>query len=324
LADLEKAFNVPHPFKQDMASGSDEILLPDKLEEGDESPYRRRQKPLRVRRHFSQNLGRILRWSLIGLVILAPLAYGTFRLIRYLRDSPRFEIRSARDVVVEGDQYVSPDEVMNALGLPSTDARYGVNIFRLSLDEMRSRVESISWVKSATLTRAFPHRLIVRLVERTPVAFVNVGGQVKLVDGDGMILEKPEHGTFAFPVIEGLEAASDTTDRRARMALFQTFQRQMSDQVAASGWIVSEVDLSDADDLKAVLVQGEDTILVHFGRQGFAERFHDFLVLIPEMRKNNARIYSVDLRYRNQVVVNPQRSSSSKQETPARPAAHQE
>jgi cell division protein FtsQ len=289
----------------------DEILLPDKLDEEDESPYRRRPRPVQVRkRPLSQRMGRMLRWTAVGLVVLTPFAFASYRLGQYARSSPRFEITSARDVVVQGNQYVSSEEVWSALGLPASDSRFGINIFRLPLDEMRSRVESISWVKSATLTRAFPHRLIVHLEERTPIAFVNVGGEVKLVDADGVILEKPERGNFAFPVIQGLDAASDAADRRARLALFQNFTRQMSEEAGSSGWLVSEVDLSDADDLKAVLVEGDDTILVHFGHQDFSERFHDFLALIPEMRKNNARINSVDLRYRNQVVVNPQPTSS--------------
>jgi cell division protein FtsQ len=303
----------------------EEILLPDKLEEGEESPYRRRPRPIQVRRpRFSHGIGRMLRWSAVGLVILTPFAYTSYRLGRYLSNSPRFDLTSAGDVVVEGNQYVSPEEVWSALGLPLTRARFGINIFRLPLDEMRNRVESIAWVKSATLTRAFPHRLIVHLEERMPIAFVNVGGEVKLVDADGVILEKPEHGDFAFPVIQGLDAATDAADRRARLALFQSFTRQMSDQAVTSGWLVSEVDLSDSDDLKAVLVQGADTILVHFGHQDFSERFHDFLALIPEMRKNNTRINSVDLRYRNQVVVNPQPASSVNGRVPSAPKSPKE
>jgi cell division protein FtsQ len=298
-------------------SEPDEILLPDKLDEEEESPYRRRPRPVQVRRRrFSHYAWRILRWSAIGVGLLAPVAYGTSLLARYVRNSPRFEVASASDVLVEGNQYVSPQEVWNALGLPASDSRFGINIFRLSLDEMHNRVESISWVKSATLTRALPHRLIVRLQERTPIAFVNVDGEVKLVDGDGVILEKPERGNFAFPVITGLDLATDLADRRARLEIFQNFIHQVSEETASTGWLVSEADLSDADDLKAVLVEGDDTILVHFGHQDFSERFHDFLALIPEMRKNNSRINSVDLRYRDQVVVNPQSSSLN---TGARP-----
>jgi cell division protein FtsQ len=307
-----------------MANGSDEILLPDKLEEGEESPYRRRPKPVRVRRHFGLSRGTILRWSALGLVVLVPVTYAGFRLGRYVRTSPRFEISSARDVVVEGNQHVSSDEVMAALGLPADDSRYGINIFRLSLDQMRDRVESIAWVKSATVTRALPHRLVVQVKERTPVAFVNVGGQVKLVDADGVILEKPEHGSFAFPVIGGLDQATDPADRRARLGTYETFMQQLSKQAGTSGWMVSEVNLSDPDDLKAVLVQGDETILVHFGHQDFAERFQDFLTLIPEMRRTSARIYSVDLRYRNQVVVNPQGSSSLESQGASLPSSPRE
>lgn len=299
-------------------SDPDEILLPDKLDE-EESPYRRRPKPVQARRRsFSQALGRVLRWSAAGLVILAPLAYGGLRLARYARSSPRFEAASASDVVVQGNQYVSSEEILSALGLQVSDSPYSANLFRMSLDEMRNRVESISWVKAATLTRAFPHRLVVSVVERKPVAFVNVDGVVKLVDAEGVILEKPERGNFAFPVIEGLDAASDARGRRARLAVFQDFLRQLSEESASSGWLVSEVDLSDTDDLKAVLVQGDDTILVHFGHQDFSERFHDFLDLIPEMRKDSARINSVDLRYRNQVVVNPQPAGPPGTEAPSK------
>jgi cell division protein FtsQ len=282
------------------ADDSDEILLPDKLDVEDESPYPRRPRPAR-RSRFPK--GKILKWSVIGLVVLAPLAYVSFRLGRFARTSPRFDVTSRSDVTVEGNHYASEEEILNALGLPASDAQSGGNVFLLSLDEMRNRVEAIPWVKTATLTRAFPHRLIVHVVERRPVAFVNVDGGVKLVDADGVILEKPEHGDFAFPVVEGLEAASDAGGRRARIAMYQTFMQQLSQDNASSGWLVSEVDLADADDLKAVLLQGDETILVHFGHEQFAERFHDFQSLVPEMRKSNPRIGSVDLRYRNQVVV---------------------
>lgn len=300
----------------------DNVLYPDGLDDEEESPYRRRPRPVNVRRRrFSQRVWRVLRWPVTAAVVLAPLGYGGYRVAEYALTSRRFNLTSAGDVVVEGNHYVSGDEVLNALGLPlSGSSGRGVNIFRLSLEEKKKQVESIPWVRAATLTRAYPHRMIVRVVEREPVAFANVGGEVKLVDEDGVLLEKPERGSFAFPVIGGLDAASNLADRRARLAVFETFMREMADGAASSGWQISEVDLSDAEDLKAVLVQGSETILVHFGHQNFSERFHDFLTLIPEMRKTNARIDSVDLRYRNQVVVNPQPAASRNSEAPARPS----
>ena len=299
----------------------EEIDQVEDLDEEEESPYRRRPRPVQVRRRrFSKGLAKILRGSLLGMLVLVPLGYVTFRAVRYAMTSPRFDLVSAQDVVVRGNQYVTSDEILNALGLSSSSSsKYGINSFRMRLDDMRKQVESIPWVRSATLTRALPNRLVVHVVERDPVAFVNSGGELKLVDSEGVLLEKPDRANFAFPVISGLEAAGSPAERRARMALYQTFVSQMSEEAHTAGWQVSEVDLGDADDLKAVLVQGRDTILVHFGHQYFSERFHDFVALIPEMHKTSDRIESVDLRYRNQVVVNPQPAASLNSKSPNRP-----
>ena len=82
--------------------------------------------------------------------------------------------------------------------------------------------------------------------------------------------------------------------------------RQLNEEAPRAGWLISEVDLSDADDLKALLVQGAETLQVHFGRKDFLDRFRIFLELLPELRKANTKLDSIDLRFRNQIVVSPQ------------------
>ena len=286
---------------------TDNIPLPGELEEEEESPFRRRQRAVPVRRGRFARLRRILRWSGFAVLVLLPVSYSGYRLAVFGLNSPRFMLTSGNDIVLEGNQYVSRGEVLNVLGFPSSGklAR-GVSIFRLALDEKQKQLESIPWVKSATLTRAYPNHLSVSLVERSPVAFVNIEGRMKLVDVEGVLLDKPEKGTFDFPVLAGLSLGGGQEERVARLGLFQQFSQDIVSDAAASGWLVSEVDLTDADDLRAVLVQGRDTLLVHFGHTNFRERFQNFLTLLPEVRKSNNKIDSIDLRYRNQIVVNPQ------------------
>jgi cell division protein FtsQ len=282
----------------------DKIPLPGELDGEDESPYLRRQKALPVRR---SRVSRRLRWALFGVFVLLPVGFAGYGLASFALSSPRFVLNSPDDVIVAGNRFVSREEVLNALGLPLGGAPgSGANIFRISLEAKRRQVESIPWVQSAALTRIFPHRLVVRVVERTPVAFVNSGGRVSLVDSDGVLLEKPEKAVFDFPVLSGLDAAGSLDERRARLALYQEFARQLEEEAFRSGWLVSEVDLADPDDLAALLVQGRETLQVHFGHQDFLERFRNFLALLPEVSKTNTKIDSVDLRYRNQIVVNPQ------------------
>ena len=288
-------------------ANDDEIPLPDELEEEEESPFRRRQKPVQVRRARFAAMRQFLKWSLVSLVAVVPGCYAAYRLGYYAATSPRFTLISAENVAIAGHKYVSDEEVLGVLGLPATGKlSRGINIFKLSLEEKRQQLETIPWVRSARVSRAYPARLSVEIVERTPVAFVNMGGKLKLVDGDGVLLEKPDKGDFNFPVIAGLGETGGLPERRARLAIYQDFMRGVAEDVPRSGWLISEVDLSDPDDLKAVLVQGKETVLVHFGHGDFAERFQNFLSLLPEVRRTNAVIDSIDLRYRNQIVVNPQ------------------
>lgn len=288
-----------------------DTLMPDDFDADGEVLYRRRPKNIDVRRsRFPVRARRMLGWLLVGGLAMMTLAYAGLRLATYASRSPRFHVSGSDDVAIDGNQYVSHEEILSAIGLQLYwTSGLGVSIFRINLNEARKQVESISWVKSAVVTRAFPHRLAVHIVERVPVAFVNLGGQVKLVDADGVFLEKPDKSDFNFPVLEGLDTAGNVTERVARIAMYQDFMRQLDARIPSSGWLVSEVNLADSDDLKAILVQGRENIEVHFGRSNFQERFSDFLALLPDIRKTNAKIDSVDLRFRNQVVVNPEGNS---------------
>jgi cell division protein FtsQ len=285
----------------------DKVLLPEDLDPEEESPYRRRRKGVTVRRSRFASLTRLLRGALWVVLVLTPLALASYLLGTFAAGSSLFRVDPANDVDIHGNQFVSREEIISALGIPRPESHYTVeaNLFRFSLDEKRRRVESIAWVRSAVLNRVYPHHLVLHVVERTPVAFANVGGRIELVDGDGVLLEKPDKAFFDFPILAGLDSVGGAPERRLRMTLYDDFSKQLAPELPRSGWLISEADLADADDLKALLVQGQETILVHFGHEAFAERFHTLLTSWPELRKTNPRIDSVDLRYRNQIVVNP-------------------
>ncbi len=239
-------------------------------------------------------------------VILIPLAYGAYRLAHYILSAPRFGFGSSVQVTIEGNRYVSREEFMNALAFtPDANGAQRTNIFRLHLGAVRAEVESIPWVESATVLRTFPASLAIFVVERTPVAFAEVGGHIELVDRDGVLLDPPSRAMFDFPILAGLANGQTPSDRLERVQLFLTFMQATRNSMKGSGWTVSQVDVSDPSDLKALIVSGQRTILVHFGRREFGARLTNLLALLPRIEKLNAPVDSVDLRYKNQVVVNP-------------------
>ncbi|HMD96732.1 MAG TPA: FtsQ-type POTRA domain-containing protein [Terriglobia bacterium] len=292
---------------------SDTIPAED-LELEEVTPYRRRAKAGPLRRTRISVLGRMLRWTALCVIVLPGLSYSGYRLGTFALSSGGLRLESADDVAVTGNHVVSREEILNALGLPAVGPpRLPVNLFQMSLDDKRRSVEAISWVRSAVLSRSCPRRLEVKITERTPVAFVDVDARLKLVDGDGVLLEKPEKGGFDFPVLSGVGADVSEADRRQRLVIYGEFMRQLANLATHPGWSVSEVDLSDPDDLKALLVENQETVRAHFGDSNFGDRFQSFLELLPEVRKTNTRIESVDLRYRNQIVVNPQPVTGNKE-----------
>ncbi|HMD87404.1 MAG TPA: FtsQ-type POTRA domain-containing protein [Terriglobia bacterium] len=281
----------------------DSLPLQDESDPQEESPYLRRQQSIHVRR---SRISRRVRLALFVIGVLVPVGFAGYGLAMFALTSPFFVLTSPEDIVLVGNHFVSREEVLGALALPLTrNLKAGTNVFRMSLDVRRQGVETLPWVRAASVTRILPHGLLVHITERTPVAYANVGGRVSLVDDDGMLLEKPDNGVFDFPVLYGLESLSGIDERRARLALYREFMRQLGEEGPHSGWVISEVYLTDAEDLKALLINGQQTVQVHFGQKDFLPRFRNFLALLPEIQKSNDKLDSVDLRYRNQIVVDP-------------------
>lgn len=297
-------------------AGPDTLPLPgeDEIDEG-ESPYLRRQKASQPRQG---RLKRRLRWVAFGGLVVLPVGLAGYFLAAFALNSPQFLVANGSDVIVDGTHHVNRDEVVAAVGLSGQSARGpGMNIIRLSLEDVKRQVEQIPWVKSATVARAFPHQLSIFIVERAPVAFVNAGGQLKLVDEEGTLLETPDTAKFDFPLITGLDVSLNPAERQERIALFVQFMRDLSEEIPRAGWMISEVDLEDRTDARPLLVQGRTTLQVHFGDRDFKSRFQSFLELLPRMQAENPEINSVDLRYRNQVIVNPGQSTAASTPLPA-------
>jgi cell division protein FtsQ len=92
---------------------------------------------------------------------------------------------------------------------------------------------------------------------------------------------------------------------------------------------LSEVDLSDPEDVKITIADSGGAVLVHLGNTQFLERYKIYLAHVEEWRQRFNKLESVDLRYDRQVIVNPETtghhertdsSNATKPQTQASPA----
>lgn len=84
---------------------------------------------------------------------------------------------------LEGRRRTPLYEVSKALALTK-----GTPILALSLAEMRERLEALPTVKHASVERALPGTLHIRLVEREPVAIWQHRGSFSLIDDEGEVM----------------------------------------------------------------------------------------------------------------------------------------
>jgi cell division protein FtsQ len=273
------------------------------LDDEGESPFLRGQKRVPVRRGaLPRKAADRIKLLLLVLLILGVVGLVGITLYRYGTQSWHFRIDSSDDIEVSGNRNVTRSQVLEAIG-----GDIDRNIFFVSLAEQKKQLEAIPWVESATVMRLYPNRLRIVLRERTPVAFVAVNGHIALIDAHGVIMDMPPgtQASFSFPVIVGMSESEPLSTRTARMKIYAELVKQLDANGAQYSRDLSEVDLSDPDDLKATVSDPKGAVLVHLGSANFLERFRVYVAHVQEWRSQFAPLDSVDLRYEGQVIVNP-------------------
>jgi cell division protein FtsQ len=286
--------------------------IPQEVLADEEPRYLRRQKPVEVRRRkFGKRTWSAYRkMFVIGSIALVG-GFVLYEVGSFFLFSPRVTLSSLDQIEVVGGRYVARQTVVEKF---SHDV--GKSILRIPLDDRRQNLEAISWVDHAVVSRIMPNHIRVELVERTPVAFLRTGTDVSLVDAQGVILERPLEGDFRFPVISGVSESGSRAQRVLRMGLYTDLLRSMNQAKPGASDHLSEVDLSDAADVRATLagldqmgiagLEDQGPLLVHFGNKDFETKFRVLLDNIAQWRATAGRVDSVDLRFSKQVVVNPE------------------
>ena len=281
------------------------------LDADEESPFLRGQKRVSVRRGpLPKKAAKGLKWAVLALIFLGSAGIAAAALYRYGERSWRFRIQSSDDIEITGTNNVTRAQVMEVLG-----GDIGRNIFFIPLAQRKAQLEQIPWVESASVMRFIPHRLKVEIQERTPVAFARVGSHIALVDAQGTLMELPPNAKtkYSFPVIIGANSGEPLSTRAARMKIYNELVRQLDAGGGHYSQDLSEIDLSDPDDVKVVANDPQGAVLVHLGSSSFLERYKIYVSHVREWRQQFEKLDSVDLRYDRQIIVNPDLRGVSRQ-----------
>ena len=152
-----------------------------RVEAGRSNPARERAAKLKAEREgrmSAQRRARRLRIGGIGAAVLV-----VFAACAGLYNSSLFTIRT---VEVVGTAHVSADTVRALARVPA-----GATLVRFPADAVAQRVSADPWIASVSVSRVFPSGMRIRVVERVPVAIVDAGVSMWLIDGMGAVIATP-------------------------------------------------------------------------------------------------------------------------------------
>ena len=291
------------------AAAEQESYRPD-LVTDEEPKYLRRQKPVDIRR---KKLGgktwpfyrRVFVWTITGAALVTAGYFGA----RYALYSPQMMLVKPDQIDVNGNHIIAREEIQK-LFVHDRDR----SVLRIPLEARRAQIQEIPWVEEASVQRILPNRLRVEITERTPVAFFRNGGELTLIDGHGVLLERPEGEDFHFPIVTGMSENLAREEREKRMQVYQEFMKNIDLVKPGSSDRVSEADLGNPRDLCAVLTgfgsEGNaPAITVHFGQGDFTGKYRTLVENFTQWQANAGPVHAIDLRYSRQVVVNPDTSA---------------
>lgn len=151
-----------------------------------------------ARRQWSR---RLRRWRplLIVLALLALVAAGCWLVLFST-------VLGVKSVDVSGTNQVSEAQVLAVARVTEDEP-----LARVDLDAITRRVESLAAVASADVSREWPDRVRISVIERQPVAVVEIGAVVKYVDADGALFGELKQRPDDLPLL----TTTATTDADA-------------------------------------------------------------------------------------------------------------
>lgn len=226
------------------------------------------------------------------LVILAVLYFATYESIAA---SNFFRLEN---VSVTGTDRASATDIEKIV--TATAEKPGV--WNADLLAIKQKIENVTFVKNAAVSRRLPSGINVSITEREPVAIVRLSSGDYLADAEGTILApaRADEKQIPFAMVGWNEekSAQAAKDNSERLKIYQKMLSEWRDYDLAKR--VKQVDISDLREPKATLEDSGLPVTVMLGRENFGKQLADGIKAIVGKGVN---FEGVDLVGQNLVLV---------------------
>ncbi len=241
---------------------------------------------------------RCMRWvALAGLVAGAALGvrWAVQRATACVESDPAFTVSTVR---VRNNWKYKADQIGRMADV------LGQNIFRLDLDQVRSRLEGHVHIRRAVVSRRLPATVEIVVFEREPFAYVR-GEQLFVVDEEGVVLDGPlsQAGDEHLPVILNLAPAAPHGGlRRVEAPAFGEIVQCLRCFYGSGMSSCLQVTQVVADPLNGVTLDLKSGNRIVFGQGEYEKKLKRLQLILDDLNRKRLNGASVDLRF-NDVIV---------------------
>ena len=154
---------------------------------------------------------------------------------------------AVEDVDVSGAETVEASDIRTRSGIDVGEPMIGVD-----LDTAERRIGALAVVRSVSVTRQWPHGILVSIEERTPIAVVEIGDRLRGMDEDGVVFRDYKTAPPGLPrVVTTSGTTSDALKEAAEVVSALPPELTL---------IVDHVQVSSVDKISLVLKDGREVI----------------------------------------------------------------
>jgi len=246
-----------------------------------------------------RNWREILRKGLYGTLMVGSatlVAVGSGLLARAVLDSGYFNVAN---IVVAQESRVS-EEAIIAL----SNVNPGDNLLRLNLETIGNKVADHPWIARVDVRRNFPDTLVIEVVEREPVAILNLG-YLYCVDKNGEVFKLLEgDDPLDMPVITGINRDYLIQDQPQVAGYLRHAVSLLEDLEGRRSFGLDEVsELNLTPDGGIVLFTYIAGVPVELGLDDYRAKLDRLERIYKELRPRLPLLRNIDLTVADRVIV---------------------
>ncbi len=220
-------------------------------------------------------------------------------------------------IIVQGNFTLTKEEILNAANIKQDSI---INIDELNLVFIQDRISKHPEIKKVSVSKNPPNELVIDVIEKRPLAIVNLGNQLNLIDEEcEMFPFKNYEKLYDLPVITGIkQISSQQIEDKYYLNDLKTAVFIAMNALIKSKFLFNQIsEINIADSGKIILFTNDNSIPVYFPRNdsknisetSYQKVLINKLIVLknflekPFIMLKEKKLNYVDMRFDNQVII---------------------